>query len=302
GEYYGRMSDQRRIEVRYPCMDCDSSSAGAFVVKLKENSYLFNHRVAHELGHTYHKRALFGGSGRLAAGEWCGGHTWKNTRIKDGSTFDDADDLPQGNRDGWSETCAASEGWADFFAAATYFSKNAAAPYFRYCRDLPGCVDQADPTINPVDGQQRLEGSTWRDPRVAAGGSGSCVGLNPPPGSDLTNTGHRAYALEGNSARFFWDLYDATGVGDSSDNVTFSRPYMLRVWERFGSGRGHRKRDEPTDHSGDWDDPDGRNAYDYRSVECNFVTDADLAELSAAGHCQAATEFGMNCLTGQDTN
>ncbi len=299
GEYYGRMTTPQPVSVRYPCTSCTSATGGGLSVRVPTTAYRYNHRVAHELGHTYQKRAVFGGGGVLSQSSWCSGHTWNNTRIDDGDKFDDVDPGPKGNRDGWSEGCAASEGWADFFAAATYFTKSAADPYFRFCKGLPGCVATGHPSLNPKRGLARMEGWTWRHSTNALGGMGSCVGVTPGVANVSTDS-HRAHAMEGNSARFFWDLYDTTTVGDTNDNVSFSRGYLLRIWERFPDGWGHNKRYEPTNSDGDWDDPDGRNAVDYRQVECTRTQEGDMVRFSPVGHCQLSGAVTSNCLDDQD--
>ncbi len=58
-----------------------------------------NHRVAHEVGHLVHQRAL-GYGGSLTSGASCGNSSW--TAVED-------------------EKCATAEGWANFFSVAMHF-------------------------------------------------------------------------------------------------------------------------------------------------------------------------------------
>lgn len=236
-----------------------------------------NHSLAHEFGHIYMKRAIGHGSS-LASGD-CANHSW--------------------NYAAGSETCATSEGWANFFAAATYFSPNAEDPYYRFCGNK--CGDLSPITLTDCqnngplyprqctyvynawrEAEMILEGTTWRywysDPN---GFLRNCA---------MEGMGNE-YEIEANVARYFWDLYDIPTEDDgTSDDTTLTTDYMLQIWEAFADGYDDRMDLEPYNSSLVFDDLDGRNAVDYLVVECNNI----------GVHCSFVEEFFLNCLGGQD--
>lgn len=356
GAYRGP-NDAPLLEIRYPASTAGTNATGNYDrVNLPDQSYVENHRIAHELGHTYMKRAIYDGN-RAVGGPstWVSGHTWNDTRIGVGdpnglfssqngpndcdinaTTFADncelaplGDRYPDGNNDGYSETVATSEGWADFFAAATYFEPNANHPYFRHCRTIDGCPSlpaygAADPSNQEL---RRLEGETFAHYRYLTSGFEQCVGVGPTNFAVVDRNNNVdinwQHALQGNVARYFWDLYDedldanGNGVDDDCprlvsgvvtpaacerpgvvDNVVFPPSYMLLVWERFRPTYDNRDYDEPRATPSTWDDPDGRNAVDYRKIEA-AIPAADIPA-EVRGHGQAAGEFSANCLDGQD--
>ncbi|MEM7160465.1 MAG: hypothetical protein AAF799_46945 [Myxococcota bacterium] len=255
------------VTILYPDPE-DSSGANRDEIHIAEDHWDRNHGTAHEFGHLYHRRAMDVGNGSLSNPTWCEGHSWHWTKSL-------------GTNNDHSETCATSEGWADFFAAATYFEPSARRPYYKFCGDecddgaAPVCDCETEATApqcrrqcryNDDKGEhqltkQILDGRTWNrawTPELDASGRPrryACV-RDPAVGKSVIPE-----AVEGNTARFFWDLYDTRGT----EGISASRTTMRLVWDVFPAGFNNRQKDEPrrSSSSGDYDDADGRNAWDY---------------------------------------
>ncbi len=166
-----------------------------------------NHRVAHEIGHSVMMRAL-GYPGSLST--CLNGHSW--------SQIDQY------------EKCAVSEGWANFFAAATFFSDTDTSAYYVLAvRNMEGLID-----------------SYYNNGTLKV-----CMDRDTSP-----------MDVEGNVSRFFWDLYDSTSVDDTfpvttgeGDNLNLSMDQLVDIWREFPSGTDNLEASE----SG----YDGRNIWDY---------------------------------------
>jgi len=259
-------SSANRIYLRWPYGAAGSSSSGYDIANIGPNHWDNNHIVAHEVGHNIHRRAM-GYSGSLAGGAgWCSPHDWNDSN--------------------GSETCAGSEGWAGFFAGATHFNDNSTEPFDRYCADMANCPGHLD----HID--RRLEGDTWEDFGDSGSDSVECVAEGDA--SDHT--------MEGNMARFLWDVWDSTTATDDhggySDNQNLTPAEMLNIWESFlghGGGEdeyGSRGYDEPHSDASTWDNEDGRNGYDYRMVSWYY----------ADTQYSLYYTYMLNCLSGQQTD
>ena len=258
-----------QIIIEYPS-STGSSGASRDWMRIADDHWDRNHGTAHEFGHIYHRRAMDAGDGSLSNPAWCSGHAWHWTPTL--GTFER------------SETCATAEGWADFFAAATYFEPNATHPYYKYCGDecddgradvcdcaveaeTPSCRRQCrfNTNVEPDEWQltkQILDGRTWnrawKPLNENAAGEPLEFACVRDPSSSGTIIPH---AVEGNVARFFWDLYDTNG----RENISASRTTLRLVWDMFPAGFNNRQKHEPLASldGGDYDDADGRNAWDY---------------------------------------
>lgn len=306
-------SSSSAITLEWPHPSGSSYSSGYDLLKMSEETWKENHRVAHEFGHTYHRRAM-GYSGALSLSEWCSGHSWHHD--------------PNGNM---SETCATAEGWANFFAAATYFTRDADYPFYRFCGD--NCDGVFDTTTcncgtyaqNAVPqacerrcvwrsaesryrrAQQNLEGDTWDRAWNPGTTNLDCV----------RQSNADRHAIEGNVARFFWDLYDSYQSTEPEDRTSVSENIQfLNIWKNFlDDGYGDKQSKEPRcpsettnwcphncgvddlgnplacpykDVSGDvWDDKNGRNAKDF-------------GKISNIDETRWNDILDHNCLDGQD--
>ena len=289
--------------------DSGGTASGLNTVNLEEGYYRQNHGVAHELGHLYMKRAM-AHSTRLGDPNWVSGHSWHFTSQS-------------------SQTAATSEGWADFFAAATYFEPSARQPYYSWCGDT--CDDGAPTTcacntyvagdVLPPDcarrcrwnssagafleSRQLLEERTWDRAWSQTVTNLACVRGDRGPTSSVA-----PHTVEGNVARFFWDLYDLWDPNDGADQITLTPQQILDVWDAMravGSGWGTGKVLEPecaavgsstcngpAVASGGrvWDDPNGRNVYDYASY---------IAQIAPyVWQYRIDLEMSNNCLDDQD--
>lgn len=201
------------------------------------------HTVAHEAGHVLQKRML----NVCEPYSYCGiFHSWNSNE---------------------HDSCSTSEGWAGFFAAATYWDKSASNAWVY------------SPGIN-------LEGLT--------------INGNPSPGPfvDLRPCVKQSVAphsVEGNVARWFWDLYDDTMVDDCQsfgypnyvcDNLTLPFNTLLRTWDHFPSGTSNRQNRETS-----ISDPNGVNVWDYNyHLNVNYL------------NTYSNSEVYLNCLEYQDYN
>jgi hypothetical protein len=204
-----------------------------------------NYRVAHEVGHIVMNRALdiYGAS---------------------------ASKCPAGS--GWAtvdfEKCATTEGFANFFAAAIFWEQNAQNPFYQFTdRELEGATAQG----NGGNSEACISNELPRTVRP-----GTVQGADP---FGVTRSPHR---IEGNAARFFWDLYDSTNEsrGRLVDDTTVSLETLIDVWSEFDPGTSEREAEEggrPGDNS------NGRNAWDY---VCRFP--------------DARSELLLNCLFEQE--
>lgn len=188
-------------------------------VLTRDDLWGHNHRIAHEYGHLYMKRAIGINAGCPSAYTISppqGPHHW------DYATDDTAK----------SETLATSEGQANFFAIATYFHPYASEPYYRWCDGLSGCQD--GDTYTSAD-LARAEGLTQKHYQVGASGLSVCAGGN-------TSSSQPIHQNEGNATRFFWDIYDTTTLNDNGqDSLSLDLDEMLEIWEAF---RGHNGENE----------------------------------------------------------
>lgn len=254
------------FRIQYPHPE-GSSSAGITTIKASSDVWDDNHRVAHELGHAYQKR-LMDLNDSLSGPGWCSGHSWHATPDLD----------PSDSKTKFSQACATAEGWADFFAAATYFQPNAVRPYYSFCGDNCDSGTTAEcgcggSNLSTACKRQCRSGklcrqlvdlNTWNrawDPAMGSGGNEAlfkCVRDDAAPTSKYPD-----YAVEGNVARFFWDAFDTRPDG-TMDTISLSRSKLLSGWAAMPkSGFGNGKVREPMDSSGDWDDRNGRNLRDY---------------------------------------
>ncbi len=125
------------------------------------------------------------------------------------------------------EKCAVSEGWADFFAGAVYFPESATAPVFRMS-------------------SRELEGDTSQGNSSAL----RCADMSGNPEDE-----------EANVARFFWDVFDSTTLGDDgNDNSDESFATMTLVWDNFADTYPALYNNRGTLETGE----NGRNLYDYK--------------------------------------
>ena len=148
---------------------------------------------------------------------------------------------------GWNvnagnDKCPIVEGWAEFVAAAVYWPAEAEDAWLR-------------------NATRTLEGNTTN----GNSSSMSCVSQNSNPDN-----------VDGNVARWFWDLYDSVNVDETStedgENQTFN--YITTIWDSFPPGTANRQNNE--------NGADGRNAYDYKYYYTN-----------------SSTELTKNCLSSQ---
>ena len=293
-----KQSSSNSITMRWPDPPGNSESSDYDTLVMSEETWKENHRVAHEFGHTYHRRAM-GYSGKLALNEWSDRHSWHVD--------------PNENM---SETSATSEGWANFFAAATYFTREAEYPFYRFCGDncdgtfnstVCNCGSYAQGNVPQTcerrcnwrggetppryrRAQQNLEGETWDQPWNPKTTNNDCVRQGRA----------NRHAVEGNVARFFWDLYDSYDATEPEDRTSLEKNiYFLNIWQNLlDNGYGDKQSREPlcpsattswcpkncgnssiidtttdkrkalpcpyTDSSGNiWDDKNGRNAKDF---------------------------------------
>ena len=130
-----------------------------------------------------------------------------------------------------NEKLATSEGFANFFAAAVYWEQGAVDPFYQN-------------SSKPIEGDTTEgNGSTLK----------SCI-----------SRGNEPHRIEGNVARFFWDLYDTTSDanGNLVDDTSMSLVELVDAWEDFKPGELDRQAEEGgTDDAGL--KSDGRNAWDY---------------------------------------
>jgi len=161
------------------------------------------------------------------------------------------------------DRCNVAEGFATFVSAAAHWDTNSTAPYYISLRNY-------------------LEGNT-------KAGNGStpryCVSLYSNP-----------HEYMGNSARFFWDLYDDTQYGSFDswyDDPSDSLSTVLGVWDDFTRGSScstpnvctaNREVDEIDLHGSNYD---GRNVWDYIA----WAADPDYDDVRV-----------LNCLTLQSNN
>jgi hypothetical protein len=176
------------------------------------------------------------------------GHIVMNRALGVGGRFTSS--CPNGS--GWAtadnEMCATTEGFANFFAAAIFWEQNSQDPFYQN-------------TANLLEGRTRQKNG---------GDLKACISTN--------NLAHR---IEGNAARFFWDLYDATNETGVNvfDDTTVSLRTLVDQWSEFRQGTSERQAEEdnvPLDES------NGRNAWDYM---CRFR--------------DARSELMLNCLAEQ---
>ena len=171
-------------------------------------------RIAHEVGHLVMKRHL-NHSGHVS---WCNGN-----QLWSGSS---------------GKRCATSEGWADFFATAIYWTPAAVDPWVLV-------------STNPMEGKTYKGNYGYQD----------CVSQHNSPNKAI-----------GNVARAFWDMYDTTSVDEGLVDVSsVSLSDLIETWDEFPSSvsegcsspdcLGNRENNEG------WADPlvewDGRNLWDY---------------------------------------
>jgi len=202
-----------------------------------------NYRVAHEVGHIVMNRALdIRGN---SASSCVNGSAWEAVDF---------------------EKCATTEGFANFFAAAIFWERNSQDPFYQFTdREIEGLTAEGN------DGD--FKACISNDSAVVLG--------NPQSGRQVQTVG-TAHRIEGNAARFFWDLYDTTNEsGESSvDDTSVSLKTLVDVWSDFDSGTSERQAEEggrPGNRS------NGRNAWDY---VCQFP--------------DARSELLLNCLDEQD--
>lgn len=291
---YFKHGEEGAFMIEYPHPE-GNSSATISVIKASEDVWEDNHRVAHEFGHAYHKRAM-DLDGKLSEKDWCSGHSWHVTPDLD-------EDNPSKTR--FSQTCGTAEGWANFFAMATYFDPDAPRPYYSYCGDA--CDDGGSFACDcsasnlSTDCERRCrkgelarqlgDGLTWNrgwSPATWSSGTNRLFTCVRPT---TVTSKYPPHVVEGNVARFFWDAYDT----DSSDDefISLSRAELLEGWESMPkNGYGNGKVKEPRDRDGGWDDRNGRNVRDY--IRAGGFTGAVRNLLGAA--------LTTNCLTGQTDN
>lgn len=139
------------------------------------------------------------------------------------------------------DRCNVAEGFATFVSAVSYWEVDAPSPYY-------------------IGGDNLLEGDT--DLGNGEDNDLACISYSSDP-----------HHYMGNSARFFWDLYDETEIGADDptyDVVDDSYATIIGVWDDFTRGASCDTPDDcDEDHEvdeEDWDGVryDGRNAHDYR--------------------------------------
>jgi hypothetical protein len=129
------------------------------------------------------------------------------------------------------ERCATAEGFADFVGAATHFAHNQTSAWY------------SDPAWT-------MEGATTFG-----------NGLNALP--CVSNSSASKHKMEGNVARFFWDLYDTTTLDDSG-NDNENDPYcgtITAIWSEFTDQNADS--DIEDDREADESSINGRNVFDY---------------------------------------